>query len=138
MQLHLRMSDLGILVDRRLAETLEPFGVTPGEYRLLLILLESGPMTAAEIVPQVTLEQSLVSRTVQRLYEKGLLSRRRSRTDRRSVTLRATEAGAHLAEELVRPLRELEEELTRGIPGGRLAQATRVIEAVIRNAQPPR
>ena len=138
MQLHLRMSDLGILVDRRLAETLEPYGISPGEYRLLLILLERGPMTAAEIVPQIILEQSLVSRTVQRLYEKGLLSRRRSRTDRRSVTLRATEAGAELAEELVRPLRELEEELTRGIPGGRLAQATRVIEAMIRNAQPPR
>lgn len=138
MQLHLRMSDLGILVERRLAETLEPYGISPGEYRVLLILLESGPMTAAEIVPQIILEQSLVSRTVQRLYEKGLLSRRRSRTDRRSVTLRATEAGAELAEELVRPLRELEEELTRGIPGGRLAQATRVIEAMIRNAQPPR
>ena len=138
MQLHLRMSDLGILVDRRLAETLEPYGISPGEYRLLLILLERGPMTAAEIVPQIILEQSLVSRTVQRLYEKGLLSRRRSRTDRRNVTLRATEAGPELAGKLEQPLRELDEELTRGIPGGRLAQATRVIEAMTRNAQPPR
>ncbi len=125
-------------MERRLAETLEPFGVTPGEYRVLLVLLERGPMTAAAVIPHVTLEQSLVSRTVQRLYEKGLLSRRRSRTDRRNVTLRATEAGGELAEELVQPLQELDEELTRGIPGGRLAQATRVIEAMTRNAQQPR
>ncbi len=138
MQIHLPISDLGFLVERRLAETLAPFGVTPGEYRVLLILLERGPITAAEVIPHVTLEQSLVSRTVQRLYEKGLVSRRRSRTDRRNVTLRATEAGAELASELAQPLRELSEELTRGIPGGRLQQATRVIEAMTRNAQPPR
>ncbi len=133
-----QVSDLGTLVERRLAETLEPFGVTPGEYRVLLVLMERGPMTASEVAPHVTLEQSLVSRTVQRLYEKGLVSRRRSRTDRRNVTLRATEAGAELAGKLEQPLQELDEELTRGIPGGRLAQATRVIEAMTRNAQPPR
>ena len=138
MQVLSQISDLGTLVERRLAEVLEPFGVSPGEYRVLLILLERGPMNAAGIIPHVTLEQSLVSRTVQRLYEKGLVSRRRSRTDRRNVTLRATEAGAELAEEPVRPLQELEDELTRGIPGGRLQQATRVIEAMTRNAQPPR
>ena len=133
-----QVSDLGTLVERRLAETLEPFGVSPGEYRVLLVLMERGPMTASEVAPHVTLEQSLVSRTVQRLYEKGLVSRRRSRTDRRNVTLRATEAGAELAGKLEQPLQELDEELTRGIPGGRLAQATRVIEAMTRNAQPPR
>ena len=138
MSISWQVSDLGTLVERRLAETLEPFGVTTGEYRVLLVLLERGPMTASEVAPHVTLEQSLVSRTVQRLYEKGLVSRRRSRTDRRNVTLRATEAGPELAGKLEQPLRELDEELTRGIPGGRLAQATRVIEAMTRNAQPPR
>ena len=138
MRIHLQVSDLGAFVDRRLAEILRPFGISLWEYRVLLILLERGPMTAAEISPYLAMDQSLISRTVQRLYEKGLLSRRRSRTDRRNVTLRTTEAGAELAADLVQPLQELDEELIRGIPGGRLQHATRDIEAMTRNAQPPR
>ena len=138
MHTHLRVSDLGTLVERRLAEVLQPFGISLGEYRVLLIVLERGPMTAVEIIPYVTMDQSLVSRTVQRLYERGLMSRRRSRTDRRNVTLRATDAGAELARELVCPLQEAEERLTRGIPRGRLRQVTQAFAAMTANLQPPR
>ena len=126
MQIYLQITDLGVLVERRMAEILEPFGISPGEYRLLLVLLDHGPMTATDMTPYVILEQSLVSRTMQRLYEKQLVSRR-------AVTLSTTNAGVELAGELVKPLQELDEELTRSIPHGRMQQANQAIATMTTN-----
>ena len=129
--------DLGVLVERRWAALLAPHGLSPAEYGVLAALVREGPLNATGVAAQVTLEQSLISRTAQRLYEKRLITRRRSRTDRRNVTLRATPAGEELVGRLARPLGELAEELARGIPPRRLQPATEVMAAVLRNAQPP-
>ena len=134
----LRISDLGTLVERRWAEALAPFGISPGEYRVLDVLVERGPLSAVDISPHVTLDQSLISRTVQRLYEKRLVSRRRSRTDRRNVTLRATPAGNELAQQLAQPLQDLAEELTQGIPCEQFQEAAEVVAAIIKNLESPR
>ena len=61
-------------------------------------------MTPVDVGSRITLEQSLISRTAQRLYEKRLITRRRSRTDRRNVTLRVTSEGEELARQLEQPL----------------------------------
>lgn len=131
------LADLGTLVHRQLAHTLRPVGLTPAQYRVLEVLLEQGSITASELSLHIVLEQSLISRTVQALYEKGLLSRMRSRTDRRNVSLSVTATGAELIGELQQPLQELQERLTRGIPPERLQDATQIIEAIIVNTRQP-
>ena len=135
--LTLLLTDLGVLVERRWAAALSTYGITPAEYGLLALLVKQGPMIPVAIGSQVTLEQSLISRTAQRLYEKRLITRRRSQTDRRNVTLRATDAGAELVSQLDGPLRELAEELARGIPPHQFQQAAEVIEAIIGNLESP-
>ncbi len=131
------LADLGALVEVQLADALRPSGLTPAQYRLLVVLLERGPMTATALGPHLFLEQSLISRTVQRLYEQGLLHRMRSRTDRRNVSLSATATGAELIGELQQPLQEVQERLTRGIPPERLQDATDLVETMIVNARQP-
>ena len=135
--LPLQLADLGVLVERRWAAALASYGISPSEYRVLLTLVEQGPMTPVDIGSRVTLEQSLISRTAQRLYEKRLITRRRSRTDRRNVTLRVTNEGEELAQQLEEPLQELAEELARGIPPRRFQQAVEVIAAILDNLEAP-
>ena len=110
--LPLQIVDLGVMIERRWAEILSPHNISPAEYRLLAVLSEIGPTTAVEIGPLITLEQSLISRTVQRLFEKELLVRQRSQKDRRRVTLRATPAGVTLVRQLLGPLNQLANTLT--------------------------
>lgn len=113
--LPLQIVDMGVLIERHWAADLSRHDLSPGEYRVLAVLSEKGPLTAVDVSPHITLEQSLISRTVQRLFEKGLVSRRRSRTDRRNVTLRATPAGRALAQEVRGSLNRMAEALTRNI-----------------------
>ena len=133
--LSLVIADLGTLTERRFAAMLVAHNLSVGEYRLIRILTERGPMTPSEVIPHITLEQSLVSRTAQRLFEKRLITRRRSRTDRRNVTLTATPEGVELVRDLNRSLQELEDELTQGIPQRQLQQATRAIAAMLGNLE---
>ncbi len=129
--LPLQLADVGLLVERRWAAVLVSSGISPSEYRVLVTLVEQGPMNPVDVGSRVTLEQSLISRTAQRLYEKQLITRRRSRTDRRNVTLRVTREGEELARQLEQPLRELAEDLARGIPPDRFQQAVEVIAAIL-------
>ena len=135
--LPLQLADVGVLVERRWAAALASSGISPSEYRVLITLVEQGPMNPVDVGSRVTLEQSLISRTAQRLYEKRLITRRRSRIDRRNVTLRVTREGEELARQLEQPLRELAEDLARGIPPRRFQQAVEVIEAILDSLEAP-
>ena len=135
--LPLQLADAGVLVERRWAAVLVSYGIAPSEYRVLVTLVEQGPMNPVDIGSRVTLEQSLISRTSQRLYEKRLITRHRSRTDRRNVILRVTKEGEELARQLEEPLQELAEDLARGIPPRRFQQAVEVIEAILDSLEAP-
>ena len=53
------ISDLGTLTERRLTAMLAARDISTGEYRLLRILAQRGPMTPSEVIPHSTLEQPL-------------------------------------------------------------------------------
>ena len=130
-----RIIDLGVLAARHWSLTLDSHGISVGEHRVLAVIVRGGPQTAASIIPQVTLEQSLVSRTVQRLYDKGLVTRRRSRTDRRSVILRATPEGDQLVRRLDQLIHEATDEMCRGVPERELLGVMQVVAALLDNLE---
>ena len=113
--LALKLADLGARLDRRLAASLLPYNLTPAEFRILAVLVERGSANAAEISVLTPIDPSFVSRMVQRLAEKRLLSRRRSRTDRRTVSLRPTKSGQALLTQLQEPIQQLEQEFIQGL-----------------------
>ena len=94
---------LGILrtadvVRRFLARVLEPYDVTPQQYNVLRILRGAGD----EGLPTLTIGERMledspgVTRLVDRLVAKGLVSRARSREDRRQVLCRIAPPGLDL------------------------------------------
>lgn len=91
----LRTADV---VRRLVARSLEPYDVTPQQYNVLRILRGAGD----EGLPTLTIGERMledspgVTRLVDRLIAKGLVSRARSTEDRRQVLCRITQAGLDL------------------------------------------
>jgi DNA-binding MarR family transcriptional regulator len=98
-----RVSRLSRLVDRRLAENFARYGVESWMYDVLATLRRSGEpyeLTAGELVRQTMVTTGAVTNRIDRLEERGLVERTRTR-DRRKVIVRLTEKGLDLVDEIV-------------------------------------
>ncbi len=67
--------------------------------RILVLLLEKEALRTGELVDLMLLPQSTISSQLLALQKKGLIRRRRSRQDNRSVMVTLTDAGRELAED---------------------------------------
>jgi len=89
-------------------EFFTPFALTAQQYNMLRVLKARHPRT----LPTLELAQRLVSRApditrmLDKLEERGLVARERSKDDRRSVHVAITAAGLALVEQLHKPLSE--------------------------------
>lgn len=68
-------------------------GLGDSDFRVLDVLLHKGPMPVNAIGPKVDLNPGSVSVAVDRLNNKGLVSRAESESDRRVCTVSLTEKG---------------------------------------------
>lgn len=100
----LRTADL---VRRYVAAVLEPAGITPQQYNVLRILRGAGAdgLPTLEIAERMLEEAPGITRLIDRLETKQLVSRERCLTDRRQVFCRITKKGLTLLDSLEAPLR---------------------------------
>ena len=90
---------LGRIADRLLSRALGDAGLTPDQLQVLL-MVEAQPGVSAVVLAQaIDLDAPTVSRLVNGLAQRGLLDRRRARSDRRMVRLRLTPDARRLVEE---------------------------------------
>lgn len=94
--LPLKLRDLGAAVEKCMEAELDGSGISSAEMRVLAVCAAHPGCTAVEISRLIPLDPPTVSRLVHPMTQRGLLSRRRSRTDRREVQLRATTDGLAL------------------------------------------
>lgn len=78
------------------ARTTGRLGITPSQLFVLQALAASPDISLNELADRVYADQSTVSVVVSRLVARGLVSRRRSSSDRRRLRLAASEKGARL------------------------------------------
>ena len=98
-----RVSRLSRLLDRRLAENFARSGIESWMYDVLATLRRSGApyeLTAGELVRQTMVTTGAVTNRIDRLEERGLVERTRTR-DRRKVVVRLTETGLDLVDDVV-------------------------------------
>jgi len=76
--------------------------VTLPQFRALMVLASRGPQRSVDISTELRVAASTGARMCDRLVGKGLVTRSRSRTDRRTVRLRLSASGRALVEEVVR------------------------------------
>jgi DNA-binding MarR family transcriptional regulator len=93
-------------VKRSLALVIEPHGITPQQYNVMRILRGAGP----DGLPTLTIGERMIEQTpgvtrlVDRLERKGLVSRKPCPDDRRRVFCRITEKGLELLREMDEPV----------------------------------
>lgn len=86
------------VVSRRYARIVEPHGISMAQYNVLRILRGAGPegLPTLAIRDRMIDEGSTVTRLLDKLEQAGLVTRDRSRPDRRQVLCRITPAGEAL------------------------------------------
>ena len=84
-------------VARSVEEDLAPHDLSMTDYAILGTCLERAEHTATELAALLPVDPSRISRMVSSLVDRGLLRRRRLRTDRRIIMLRLSDEGRELA-----------------------------------------
>lgn len=120
----------GDLARRAVSTVVEPHGITPQQYNVLRILRGAGErgLPTLDIAERMVEQTPGITRLIDRLETKKLVSRKRCKTDRRQVFCHITAAGLELLARLDEPMREAEE-LALGALGGRqLSQLMNLLE----------
>jgi len=91
------------LHSRRLATQ---FGLTGPQLVCLRVLENQGPLTPSKLAREVALSQGTITGIVDRLFKRDLVTRDRSSTDRRSVTVAITQKGLEMIKKAPSPLQE--------------------------------
>ena len=91
----------------------EPYGITAQQYNVLRILrgARPKPLPTMEIAERMIERAPGITRLVDRLADKGLVSRERCPTDRRQVLCEITASGLELLEDLDEPVARADDEM---------------------------
>ena len=83
-----------------LERELAPFDVTPAQWAILEVCYRGEANTPSALSRLIPIDTAAISRQLDKLKAKGLIHRRRSARDRRSVKVRLTEEGRMLVPRL--------------------------------------
>ena len=99
------------MVRRSVASVVEPAGITPQQYNVLRILRGAGEMglPTLEIAERMIEETPGITRLLDRLESKALVTRVRCDKDRRRVWCRITPQGLDLLHQLDAPIQKADE-----------------------------
>lgn len=125
----LRTADM---VRRHYTRTLEPYDVTLQQFNVLRILrgAGSGGLPTLSIGDRMVERAPGVTRIVDRLVEKGWVSRRRGTEDRRQVICSVTEAGRELLSQLDDVIDRADRRAMRGLDDEGTGRLVELLDAV--------
>lgn len=127
----LRTTDI---LARRLVQVLKPADLSPTQYNVLRILRGSpAGLPCGEIASRMITRDPDITRLLDRLETRGLISRCREAKDRRMVLARITREGLELLGELDAPVREAHREQLGHLGPSRLRELADLLSAARRN-----
>lgn len=105
--------------------------ITSPQLVCLRTVIEKGPLTATAISREIHVSPSTIVGVLDRLEDKGLVLRERSKEDRRIVFVSATESGRELAQKTPSPLQQKLSEALKQLPESEQLQITLSLERVM-------
>ncbi len=131
-----RLAVCGKLCKQRMDQKLQQYGVTQAQAQMILCLIraeETGEMNQQEMGRQFQIKASTVNGIVERLEEKGFLTRVTDRRDNRRRCLAVTDKGRRLEAELDQRVGETEEMMLRGMTETEKQELRRLLDCVAEN-----
>ncbi|HEX8721534.1 MAG TPA: MarR family transcriptional regulator [Pyrinomonadaceae bacterium] len=113
-----------------IAETLKGADLTPAQYNVLRILRGAGKegATCGQISERMVTKDSDITRLLERLDARGLITRSRDGQDRRFITVRITAAGLRLLSGLDEPIAECHRKQIGHLGKDRLSSLGKLLE----------
>jgi len=102
-------------LNMRLLESLRPRGIAVQHFRVMQVLDARGATGIGEIAADAVIEQSVVSRLVDKLHQEGLVTRRKRVGDARNVDVAMTARGRALYEAVVPFARAIVDDAVGGL-----------------------
>ena len=112
------------------SEMLLKLGLYPGQELILMRLFDRDEQIQTALQTSIGLDHSTVSRSIRRMEDAGLVSRRPAEHDRRAMVVSLTDAGRALHPQLVDLYGTLEAALAEGLAEHDRADLLRTINAL--------
>jgi len=128
------MRRITVAFAHEVGQRLEPDGLTHAQWVPLLKIYQGRATTAAEVAREAHLDAGTVTRTLDRLEDKGFVRRVRSSQDRRVVNLALTPEGEAVAQKIPALLCEVQNAHLRGFSRGELDTFKDLLRRVMDNA----
>jgi len=93
-------------------QKLTPFGITPVQHLILVVLAEKDYVSPAEISDQIAMDGATLSGALERMAEAGLIKKEENPEDRRSIRVSLTSRAKKMREDLAEQRKAINEELT--------------------------
>ncbi|WP_417397052.1 MarR family winged helix-turn-helix transcriptional regulator [Gimesia chilikensis] len=129
-----RVLRLATRLERRVSETLKPYGLTVGGFDILATLRRTGNpqgLTPTELMEAVMLSSGAMTNRIDRLEEQGLVERRPSPSDRRSLQVLLTAEGRKVVDEAVADRLDEAEGALCGLKGEERDQLADLLRAML-------
>lgn len=118
------------ILSQRVCQILKKEDLSPTQYRTLRILREApAGLSCGEIRNQLITRDPDITRLLDRLQKRGLVSRSRETKDRRTVMIRMTVAGLDLVDRLDEPVQAVHCEQLGHLGGKRLKELSKLLTA---------
>ena len=113
-----------------LGTELADLGLTASELHVLANLADGRGRTVSELGVAAGVRPTTLTGVLDRLEQKGQITRSARAGDRRAVEISLTPAGGRSARRVKRAFSEVEERALTGLPAASVKQARRVLEAL--------
>ena len=116
----------------KLADLLKPYGLSGTQYNVLRILRGAGDagVTCKDVASRMLTRDPDITRLMDRLEKRGLLTRDRAKEDRRFVTTRLTAAGLDMVNELDQPIEQAHQKQMKHMTAEQLRTLVELLEEV--------
>ena len=118
----------------RIGMYLDSLGITQGEGHILSHLAASGDATIAELHRALAHRRSTLTSILDRLAERGWITRETDRDDRRSFVVRLSRPGKQAAGRIHRELARIERQVLQQVSGQDLRRFVGVLQALANEA----
>ena len=117
-----------------LADELEPFDVSAVQWAILEACYRGKANTPSGLARIIPVDTAAISRHLDKLKDKGLIQRRRSARDRRSIRVSLTAAGRELFPKLVPCVQQNNAKFVKGVTDEEQAALINTIRKMLINA----
>lgn len=94
-------------ITRHIDEGLAPLGLTDAQWRPLALIAAAHADTAVELASQIGVDTGAMTRTLNRLEQKGLIERHRCNVDKRVVRLSLTPKSRQLGQQIFQVIEDV-------------------------------